>query len=84
VITAVVAALRASRRRADAAELATFEQSLAREADARLGRVALAALVVLAPRGWDTERLARLQLYRADAAVLVAAAAQFTFPPDER
>ncbi len=71
----MVAALRASRRRADAAELATFEQSLAREADARLGRVALAALVALAPRGWDAERLARLQLYRADAAVLVAAAA---------
>jgi hypothetical protein len=42
------------------------------------------ALVALArsPRSWDAERLARLQIYRADPAALVAAAAQFTFPPD--
>jgi hypothetical protein len=86
VITAVGAALQASARRADAAELAAFEQSLAGEADARLRRVGLAALVALAraPRGWDAERLARLQIYRADPAALVAAAAQFTFPPDAR
>jgi hypothetical protein len=37
-----------------------------------------------APRGWDAERLAQLQVYRADPAAPVAAAAQFTFPPDER
>ena len=85
VVTAAVAALQVSARRADAAGLAAFEQALAGESDARLRRVALAALVALAqsPRGWDAERLARLQIYRADPAALVAAAAQFTFPPDD-
>jgi len=85
VIMAVIAALQASARRADAGALAVLEQSLAEESDARLRRVALAALVALAgwPRGWDAERRARLQIYRADSAALVAAAAQFTFPSDE-
>jgi hypothetical protein len=34
-------------------------------------------------RGWTEERLARLHAYRADRSPLVAAAAQFTFPPGE-
>lgn len=86
VVTAAVAAIHAGARRADTDALAAFEQSLAGEADARLRRVALAALVALAyaPRGWNAEHLARLEIYRADSAALVAAAAQFTFPPDER
>ncbi len=48
-------------------------------------RVALVALVALARsrRAWAAEHLARLQIYRADSAALVAAAAQFTFPSDE-
>jgi hypothetical protein len=84
VVTAAVRIIQASARRADADALAVFEQSLAGDADARLRRVALAALVAQAQsaRGWDAERLARLQLYRVDPAALVAAAAQFTFPPD--
>ena len=46
----------------------------------------MAALVAQAqsPRGWSAEFLGRLQSYRADPAALVAAAAQFTFPPSER
>jgi hypothetical protein len=50
-----------------------------------LRRVALAVLIAQAqaPRGWDTERLARLQSYRAAPAPLVAAETQFTLPPDE-
>jgi hypothetical protein len=85
VVTATIAVLQASARRADAADLAAFERALAEESDPRLRRVALAALVARAqpPRGWDTERLVRLQHYRADSAPLVAAAAQFTFPPSE-
>jgi hypothetical protein len=85
VILAVIAALQASTRRADPDAFAVLEQSLAGESDERLRRVALAALLALAgwPRGWNAERRARLQIYRADSAALVAAAAQFTFPSDE-
>jgi hypothetical protein len=85
VVTAAVAAILASARRTDADVLAAFEQALAGEADARLRRIALAALVALAqsPRGWNAELLARLEIYRADPAALVAAAAQFTFPIDD-
>ncbi len=85
VVTATVVALQSHARRADATDLTAVEVALAREADPRLRRVALAALVAYSqpPRGWDAERVARLQHYRADPSPLVAAAAQFTFPPEE-
>jgi hypothetical protein len=48
-------------------------------------RLGLAALTGLAqpPRGWNTQRLARLHAYREDTSALVAAAAQFTLPAEE-
>ncbi len=54
--------------------------------DERLRRIALAALITQAeiPPGWTDERRMRLQTYRQDSSVLVAAAAQFTLlPPQE-
>lgn len=68
--------------RSDATDLAQFEADLARCSDERLRRLAFAALVAQSqpPRGWNDERLARLQSYRTDPAPMVAAAAQFTFP----
>jgi hypothetical protein len=85
VMTAAVTALQINARRAEAADLTALETSLAGASDPRLRRLALAALVAQAqpPRGWDPERLARLQHYGADPVPLVAAAAQFTFPPEE-
>jgi hypothetical protein len=85
IVTAAVSAIQASAHRADPADLAAVETRLRGEADPRLRRIALATLVALtqSPRGWDAERLARLQAYRADPAPLVAAAAQFILPPDE-
>jgi hypothetical protein len=85
VVTAAVAAIQASAQRAAPDDLVAVETRLRGEADPRLRRVALAALIAHAqsPRGWDAEHLARLQSYRADPAPLVAAAAQFTLPPDE-
>jgi hypothetical protein len=68
--------------RSDAAGLGDLEAALSGSADDRLRRVALEALTALADaRGWDAERLARLDRFRQDASPLVAAAAQFTFPP---
>ena len=57
----------------------------AAEADERLRRLALAALVAAAigaSRGWDDDRLARLEAFRADRSPLVAGVAQFTFPDE--
>ncbi len=50
-----------------------------------LRRLALANLVGAAQsgRGWDDERLAQLEQFRADESLLVAAAAQWTFVGDE-
>jgi hypothetical protein len=71
--------------RPDAGGLHALEAALAGSDDAALRRLALAALVAQArsPRGWDEELMARLRASRADAAPLVAAAAQFTLPPGE-
>jgi hypothetical protein len=84
-LMAAAAALYQAADRPDAAGLATLEETFGRSADERLRRLALAALVALAgpPRGWSPERLARLHAYRADPSPLVAAAAQFSFPPPE-
>ncbi|MHB8624839.1 MAG: hypothetical protein ACYDBJ_00625 [Aggregatilineales bacterium] len=65
--------------------LADIEQMEARfvtSTDRYVRRLALAALIAAASAyGWTDERLARLEIYRADVAPLIAEAAQFTFPP---
>ncbi len=78
-------ALLHSAARTDVAELEALERALSASPDRYLRRLGLAALVTLAqpPRGWDTEGRERLEAYRNDSAGLVAAAAQFTFPPEE-
>jgi hypothetical protein len=60
------------------------ELALAGEKDARLRRLAVAALVLAARpgRGWSDERRQRLEGYRADASPFVAGAAELVFPPD--
>ena len=82
---AAIVAVQGIGYRSDAAQLALLEEALRSSPDPRLRRLALAALVGLAgsPQGWDDARLACLHQYRADPAPLVAAAAQFTFPPGE-
>ncbi len=62
-----------------------LEGALATHADERLRRIGLAALVSLSrmPAGWTEEHLQKLRRYREDPSPLVAAAAQFTFPPGE-
>lgn len=72
--------------RSDSKEMFRLEEMLAAHPDEGLRRIALAALITQAelPPGWDEERRARLQVYRADPSPLVAAAAQFTIlPPAE-
>jgi hypothetical protein len=61
-----------------------LEAALAGHSDERLRRLSVAALAVLGnqPTGWTDENRAKLQAYRQDASVLVAAAAAFTFPPE--
>ncbi len=85
VLATAAAALRGAATRPDADGLSRLEEALAQHRDERLRRLALAALVAQAqaPRGWDEARLRRLQGYRRDPTPLVAAAAQFTFPPLE-
>jgi hypothetical protein len=84
-LMAAVGAIHQAAHRPDAAGLVTLEEALGQSDDERLRRLGLAALVALAepPRGWNAERLTRLQGYRADPSWLVAAAAQFSFPPVE-
>ena len=67
----------------DSNSLPAFEAALAASPDARLRRLGLAAAVAQAtqPAGWTAALRARLDQYRADPTPLVAAAAQFTFPP---
>jgi hypothetical protein len=86
-LMATVQALEASGPRTGppsaANSLAAFEHAVAASADARLRRLGLAALVAQAtqPAGWTAALRTRLAQYRADPAPLVAAAAQFVFPP---
>ena len=70
--------------RADVA-LEQLETSLAASDDRYVRRLALSALIAQAEgaTGWTDARLERLQVYRNDAAPLVAEAAQFTFSPGE-
>ena len=87
VLMATVQAMGVSRQRIasqdDTEALLTLEHALAASPDARLRRLALAALRAQAtqPAGWTAALRTRLDHYRADPAPLVAAAAQFTFPP---
>ena len=71
--------------RSDIKDIVLLEETLATSHDERLRMIALAALVAQSelPQGWNEERRARLQSYRADPSVLVAAAAQFTFLPNK-
>ncbi len=84
-VAAGTAALEAWLRRPDAADLEQLETALAGSRDERLRRLAVAALAAQSrlPGGWSTARLQRLRAYRADAAPLVAAAAQFILPTEE-
>jgi hypothetical protein len=87
VLMATAQALEASGQRSgpqsEANSVAAFEYTLAANPDARLRRLAQAALQAQAtqPAGWTAALRTRLDQYRADPAPLVAAAAQFVFPP---
>jgi hypothetical protein len=61
-----------------------LEITLAASEDEKIRRLALSALLAQTTSrlGWNQERIQRLLAYRQDSSVLVAAAAQFTFPPD--
>ena len=78
-------AARATLRRDEASDLAALDERFGVSPDRYVRRLGLAALVGLArsARGWDADRLARLNAYRGDPAALVAAAAQFTLPAEE-
>lgn len=84
-LVAAVEGLNRAASRSDVADLAQLEAEFSNSNDDRLRRLALAALVAQSrsPQGWNEERLARLRSYRNDPSPLVAAAAQFTFPPQE-
>lgn len=82
---AAIQAILSAASRPDAIGLDHLGATLAPSPDARLRRLALAALVARSGvgAGWDSRRLARLRAFRDDPSPLVAAAAQFTFPPEE-
>lgn len=85
-LMAAVSAIQGSvSRHSDEAGLSILEAALAESPDERLRRLALAAVVARAVTtvGWTTELRTRLDKFRRDPAPLVAAAAQFTFPPPE-
>jgi hypothetical protein len=83
-LMAAVRALETAPPRAEGS-LDRMEKALAHSTDERLRRLALAALIAQAgaAEGWTEDRRHRLENYRQDPASLVAAAAQFTFPPDD-
>jgi hypothetical protein len=69
----------------DIDRLRHLEITLAASEAENLRRLALSALIAQTKSrlGWNQERVQRLFAYRQDSCVLVAAAAQFTFPPDK-
>ncbi|HEX2909511.1 MAG TPA: HEAT repeat domain-containing protein [Chloroflexia bacterium] len=77
--------LEATEDRVDVSGMPVLEEALAKSPEAKLRRLALAALLGQANSslGWDVARLERLEQYRIDPSPLVRAAAQFTFPPAE-
>jgi len=70
--------------RHDCDRLQDLESTLAMSADEKLRRLALAALITQTSSrfGWNRDKVTRLIAYRQDTSNLVAAAAQFIFPPD--
>ena len=64
--------------------LSHLEIIFAADKDEKLRRLALAALIAQtnSRMGWNQSRVNRLLAYRQDSSTLVAAAAQFIFPPD--
>ena len=79
-----VSAVLHSYHRPDITEIINLETKFAASKDEKLRRLALAALMAQTGSrlGWNQERVDRLIAYRQDSSTLVAAAAQFTFPPD--
>ncbi|MEM8779447.1 MAG: hypothetical protein AAGF26_11370, partial [Cyanobacteria bacterium P01_G01_bin.49] len=71
-------------QRNDIADIIKFETTLAAREDEKLRRLALAALITQTNSrlGWNQERVNRLSVYQQDTSALVAAAAQFIFPPE--
>lgn len=80
---AVVQAIECPRYGRDNRGLEQLETVLAVSPDEHLRRLALASLVAQAAstEGWTADRRRRLEVYGQDPAPLVAAAAQFIFPP---
>ena len=70
--------------RSDIDRLHHLETTLAASEDEKLRRLALSALIAQTNSrlGWNQDRVNRLLAYRQDSSILVAAAAQFIFPPD--
>ena len=69
--------------RSDISGIHHLETALAKSESKNLRRLALSALMVQTTSlGWSQARVARLISYRQDESALVAATAQFTFPPD--
>ena len=64
-------------------DLEQIEATLAKSEDEKLRRLALSALMAQRNRfGWNRAIASRLLAYRQDSSILVAAAAEFIFPPD--
>lgn len=84
-VSAGIRGIAASHPRLSAVGWDSLEAALAASPDDRLRRLAVAALAAGAgtTEGWTPARRERLESYHRDAAPLVAAAAQFTFPPDD-
>lgn len=84
-LAAAEAAIPANASRFGMEGLEEIEPRLKNSRDERLRRLGLATLVALSGplKGWDEARVSRLREYRSDPSRLVAAAAQFVFPPAE-
>ena len=84
-LVTAVSSIESVYQRNNIAEIINLETTLAASEDEKLRRIALAALIAQTNShlGWDRDRVDRLLKYRQDRSILVAAAAQFTFPPDK-
>ena len=83
-LAAAINTIESISQRNDIANIMVLESTLARSKDEKLRRLAVAALIAQTNSrlGWDREKVDRLLAYRQDTSPLVAAAAQFIFPPD--